>query len=452
MLEKLNQVIVYHKKNARYDEEINSFLSEIFMTGEFNKIIKPGNRVLIKPNLIKESHLYRRDDWEYIITHPTIIYGVIEQVLKILNGTGEIIVADGPQTDSDFSEICRRTNLSKIVNSFKTKTSTKIYLIDLRKEYWNTKDGVVIGRKSLSGDPNNYVRVNLGDKSEFANHGSGKKYYGADYDTEETCQHHSGSKHEYLVAGSALKADVVINLPKMKTHKKSGVTLSLKNLVGINGDKNWLPHYTKGTPLFGGDQYPDSFKSNLEFILLNKFKYFLQYTHFAKIFGIPFKHFGKKIFGDTEKVIRSGNWYGNDTIWRMILDLNKILFYATSEGKMVDVPQRRYITIIDGIIGGESNGPLAPEPKFSGILVAGTNPVAVDTVSCVLMGFDWRKISHIEKAYKIKHFPLVNFTADKIKVIFSNNTGVKEMFFSDLKPVTYFLPHFGWQGHIELKK
>jgi len=26
------------------------------------------------------------------------------------------------------------------------------------------------------------------------------------------------------------------------------------------------------------------------------------------------------------------------------------------------------------------------------------------------------------------------------------------MFFSDLKPVTYFLPHFGWQGHIELKK
>lgn len=50
-------------------------------------------------------------------------------------------------------------------------------------------------------------------------------------------------------------ADVFINLPKMKVHKKTGVTLSLKNLVGINADKNWLPHYSGGSPRNGGDQF-----------------------------------------------------------------------------------------------------------------------------------------------------------------------------------------------------
>src|SRR5690606_2650770 len=51
---------------------------------------------------------------------------------------------------------------------------------------------------------------------------------------------------------------LVINLPKLKTHKKTGVTLSLKNLVGINGDKNWLPHHSLGSVGEGGDEFPDS--------------------------------------------------------------------------------------------------------------------------------------------------------------------------------------------------
>ena len=60
-------------------------------------------------------------------------------------------------------------------------------------------------------------------------------------------------------------ADVVISLPKMKTHKKTGVTLSIKNFVGITADKNYLPHHTWGSPKHGGDDYPDtSFKRQFE--------------------------------------------------------------------------------------------------------------------------------------------------------------------------------------------
>ena len=32
------------------------------------------------------------------------------------------------------------------------------------------------------------------------------------------------------------------SLPKLKTHKKAGITCALKNLIGINGNKEYLPH------------------------------------------------------------------------------------------------------------------------------------------------------------------------------------------------------------------
>ena len=49
-----------------------------------------------------------------------------------------------------------------------------------------------------------------------------------------------------------------INLPELeKTHEKCGLTVNLKSLVGINADKNWLPHYAIGSPRDRGDQFRD---------------------------------------------------------------------------------------------------------------------------------------------------------------------------------------------------
>ena len=62
--------------------------------------------------------------------------------------------------------------------------------------------------------------------------------------------------NDYLLSETVLSADLVVNLPKLKTHKKTGVTLALKNMVGINGDKNLLPHHSVGSIAAGGDEYP----------------------------------------------------------------------------------------------------------------------------------------------------------------------------------------------------
>ena len=45
---------------------------------------------------------------------------------------------------------------------------------------------------------------------------------------------------------------------------------------------------------------------------------------------------------------------------------------------------------IDGIIAGQGNGPEAPDPIHTGVLIAGANPLAVDAAAAKMMGFDCR--------------------------------------------------------------
>ena len=414
----------------------------------FRKLIFPGDTVVVKPNLIKESHLYR-NDWEYIITHGSVIRAVIDYILIALKNQGSVIIADGPQTDSSFEKICKVNGLREIIDFYKKHTPVRVEMLDLRREEWKVESGVVIERQKLKGDPKGYTRIDLGEASEFYGYTGLGKLYGADFDVDETNHHHTLYVNEYLISKTVLDADVIINLPKLKTHKKAGITCSLKNLVGVNGDKNWLPHYTLGTPSKGGDQFPNTtLKNRIESALLAKYKWLIQ--RFS-IF-LPLRHLrkiGEAAFGDTEKVIRSGNWYGNDTLWRTILDLNKILFYGSPEGRINNQNRRRYLSIVDGIIGGDGNGPMAPEPFKTGLFIGGVNPVATDIICASVMGFDYRKIPHLVKALEIKEYPVINFSVDQIEIC--SNQKIVGSNINDMKReiMFHFKPHFGWEKHIE---
>ena len=96
-----------------------------------------------------------------------------------------------------------------------------------------------------------------------------------------------------------------------------------------------------------------------------------------------------------------GSWYGNDTLWRTVLDLNRLLIYADREGKMTEVPQRRCLTIVDGIIAGEGEGPMEPDARPCGVLVGGENPAAVDVVLATMVGFGYKRIPLIARAFEV---------------------------------------------------
>ena len=161
---------------------------------------------------------------------------------------------------------------------------------------------------------------------------------------------------------------------------------------------------------------------------------------------VPLKKAGRLFFGDTQKIVRSGNWHGNDTCWRMVLDLNKCLFDFDGSGQARKKPLR-YLAVVDGIVGGEGNGPMAPDRKPCGTIIAGTHPASVDITAATLMGFNWQDIRLLKNAFAIKKRNFVPFTKGNIQV-----TSNKAEWNGPLSKITdwfEFVPHFGWLGAIE---
>ncbi|MGH9082171.1 MAG: DUF362 domain-containing protein [Acidimicrobiales bacterium] len=429
------------------ERSVASALSSLDLGPDF---VRPGDRVVLKPNWVKE-HDERTpgpDAWEHVVTHPAVIEAVIRWVAPQLGGAGSVVLCDAPQTDSSFATIRRYCGLDEMVRRCRADfPGVGIDLLDLRQEEWRTVDGVTVATTQLPGDPMGSTLVHLDRHSELHGFAGCGQLYGASYDMAETNRHHAGDRHEYLLCRTPMDADVLINLPKLKTHKKVGMTCALKNLVGINADKNWLPHYTEGTPERGGDQFGSSTaRTRLEHSWMAFAKARLRHRPRLSRCFVPLKKAGRVVFGDTQVVVRSGNWHGNDTCWRMVLDLNKCLRYFDGKGQRRRAPQR-YLAVVDGIVGGEGNGPMAPDPRPCGVVVAGTHPVAVDTVCATLMGFQWDRLPMLRNAFETRHLVLTPFRSEDVLVVSDNADWSGPL--AEMRGPFAFRPHFGWVGAIE---
>ena len=447
-------IVSVHQGEKRYtDATIAEVTKAIDMLGFDADFIRPGDNVVLKPNWVKEhdERYPGPNQWEHVVTHPSVIEGVICWVAPKLQGNGSITVCDAPQTDSSFATLRKYCQLDEMIARCRSKfPGLRIELLDLRPEEWHAVDGVTVSKTELPGDPKGSTHVKLNEDSEFVNfHGLGQ-LYGASYNMAETNERHRDTTHEYMLCRTPMDADVLINIPKLKCHKKVGLTCALKNMVGINSNKNWLPHHTEGTPDQGGDQFPKAtMKAKLEHSLMGKIKRALFGNHLLSKLFVPVKKLGRMVFGDTQKVVRSGNWHGNDTCWRMVVDLNKCLFYFDGSGAPRTKPLR-YLAVVDGIIGGEGNGPMAPDPKRCGVIVVGTNPLAVDSVCCALMGFDWKKVRMLVGAFAVKMKQIVSFAHDEICVVSNDTSKAKTLGEYRKEDGFAFKPHFGWVGAVEL--
>lgn len=439
---------IYVNDHTGYDE------GKIFdaLPDDLFEPVREARNVVLKPNWVSESHQSRPGCWDYVITHPAVITAVLKKVISKGSKLRRITITDGPQTDSSFSNILELNPVAEWKRMAEI-AGIELEIIDLRDDEWVSHKGVVVERRKLTGDPRGKCLFDLpGDKSEFFSQVKSKRgYYGADYDLAEVNDSHNGQQNLYSVSRTVMEADVFINLPKLKTHKKAGITCCLKNLVGVNTFKNFLPHHMEGDPSEGGDQYPShNINAVIEGPLMAGLKQkVLGNAATARLFA-PLKKAGEALFGKTAGTIRSGNWYGNDTLWRTILDLNKILLYGNPDGSFrMPVPASRkpYIAIVDGILAGEGNGPLEPDPVKFGRIISGSCPVGVDMVCAWLMGFDPVKIPALERAFHARIFPVAAGTGKEILVDYLGTCKPLESVPSDM--IHPFIPHFGWKGHIE---
>ena len=155
------------------------------------------------------------------------------------------------------------------------------------------------------------------------------------------------------------------------------------------------------------------------------------------------------MFGAGDKVIRSGNWHGNDTAWRMALDLNRCLLYGNPDGTLRRDNPKRYYTLIDGMVGMEGMGPMQGDAVRSGVVIGGGDPVAVDMVSARVMGFDWRKIPVIREAFSIGALPITDGRPGAVNVVSDVPDWSGRFLDVEGRHFLKFKPHFGWAGHIE---
>ena len=429
----------------------------------FKKYIKPGDTVVLKPNFVLDKH-YGGGMLECVITQPDVIRAVCDYVYIALKGKGRLVIADAPQGNCDFENLKKNTKVDSIVAFYEKYADMPVELKDLRQtRYYYNSMGYLQdnSREQLVGDDSGYLIFNLGEYSELNGLAHESRIYGADYDRSITLTHHNNSemsgKHEYCIAKTIMDADVIISMPKVKVHRKAGVTLNLKNMVGINGNKNYLPHYRIGLNVDGGDEYMDLTKVQrkveyfhrwfVEHFLVNPNHFDVLLSKLERMIYFVWKKVGYR--KTSQNLISAGDWYGNDTIWRTVLDLNKILLYGDRQGHMQDVPQRRFISIMDGIIGGENEGPLVPSPKKAGFICIGFNPLLADCAVARIMGFDINKIPKLKYAFAISDFPITDMRYENIE-IFSNILEYTCAIEDATNRFLDFQPSKGWAGHIEM--
>jgi len=405
----------------------------------FSEFINTGDTIVIKPNLVFDIHPKGPQGSLCNITHASILRPVIDYILLATDGICSIIICDVPLQKANWENLIELSGLGKLVKYY-SERNIEIKLLDLRREISYLEDGIITRRDIKDRDPLGYSIIDLGTDSELMpiiEHY--KKLEITDYGKGTVSLHHNPSKNEYCIPNTVLSADVFINVPKLKTHRKAGLSCSMKNLIGINGDKRYIAHHRCGSKKTGGDEYP-CFKLN------TWMKWYLWAFLKRNKLLIPAAKRVKKIFLGKQTLqeyslknnseIMEGSWYGNDTVWRSIKDINKIIFYADKTGSMCQKVQRKYFCLIDGIISGEGEGPMLGDPKKTSIVAAGFNPVAIDKICADLTGFDYNKIPHIREGFKNKFWELVDFTPEEIK------TNQEILNFK-------FKPSKGWEGKIE---
>ena len=428
-----------------------------FGTPDWNPLgdlVRRGGRIVVKPNFIRHWNPMPGGTVESVITHGSVLRAVLDYAWLAAGPEGSVEVAEAPQHDCDFGEIRRLTGLDAIAHFYEEALGVELAVIDLRREAVTYRDAVIAERQALPGDPRGYRLVDLGPHSSF--HGSGldpRRFRGADYDSRPTTEHHQGGKHEYLLSETVLSADLVVNLPKLKTHKKTGVTLALKNFVGINGDKNLLPHHSAGPPSAGGDEFPSgSWLDSARGRAVEIGRRLLR-----RGMGTGLIRAARRVENATrgEAFIRSGNWHGNQTTWRMCLDLNRVVYYSDAAGEHWDAPEpvRRVLTLIDGIVAGEGEGPLAPTDRPLGAILAATDPLALDLACVRLMGFDEQRIPKLCAAMAATELRIGGVRGpEDVRVVEADAEGAtRELELGALAPQTGFLAHPGWRGHLEAR-
>jgi uncharacterized protein (DUF362 family) len=413
----------------------------------FKEVIGPNGRVLLKPNWVHDSNS-RGYSLDSLVTNTAVIKYLIDWVALALDGVGTIIVGDAPIQGCDFQNLMERSRINATLQLVKEKYPRINFILeDWRLTIANGSTEVVDDLSAQTpadvspgklASMSRYEEIDLGkdsfleDISDYAD-----RFRVTCYKPSTMLPRHRPGKHEYLVTKRVFDVDLLINLPKMKTHIKAGLSGALKNIIGINGHKEYLPHHIQGSYSEGGDCY---YNGNRLRSLHDSF-YDSFWEHHSRLSAMRRK-LGLRLIGGLWRASRlvggdaisAGSWDGNETVWRTTLDLNHVLYFNPRS-------PRHIISVVDGVIAGEADGPLTPSPKAAGVLLGGENPAYVDAAMAQLMGYNISRVPTVYQSIYHRKSQFAGPFLEDVKVAYSSGCkGSNNVFLSDLPNLQFIKP------------
>jgi uncharacterized protein (DUF362 family) len=410
--------------------------------------IAPGDNVFLLCNFVQEQ-VGRGGDETFFAkcTHGSVIRAMIDYVLIALKGQGRVRFGNAPLQACSWEDVIIQTGAAR-VREFYAKVNqspVNVDLVDLRKHVVRqTRFGGMKTEKheDFEGDQ---ISVDLGVDSLLEGHyenAKNPKFRVLDYDHRRTEGCHSTGKHIYYVSKEIMDSDVVVSIPKLKTHEKVGMTCGIKGCVGAVAHKDCLAHHRFGPPSDGGDEYPERFgflkiaSSLHDKVNLRGQGIFSQVMAFIDTYSRKILRRFTRSFG--------GSWSGNDTCWRMALDIARIVEYSDKSGVLRNTKQRKHLVMTDGIVAGEAEGPLSPRPVSLGFLGFSDNVGLGDVFNAIAMGFDPLKIRYLKEMMEGRAYPLLEGDIDHCSVrINGTRSSFKD---AALRFKRKFVPPSGWKG------
>ena len=417
------------------DKEYLKQLITAAISGRLSKENIAGMKILLKPNWV--LHDKTKKDEICLRTHDAFLLAALEILLEMK--PAKIVLGDAPVQGCNWNRMLSSVFIEE-VNQLSEKYKVPVIIKDFRRVIYNPETNQLEQNWNAIED---FIIFDLGKRSylEEVSDDERSPFRVTNYNPERLAESHRKGVHKYCITRELFDADVVITVPKIKTHQKAGMTNALKILVGVNGDKDFLPHHRKGALGDGGDCYPG--KNPLRKVSEDILDY--ANTKIGKSTYKPLLHLSAALWKasrpDNEQNLAAG-WYGNDTTWRMVLDINQVVLYGKSDGTLSDTVQRELYSLCDGIVAGQGNGPLKPEPLALGVVAFSNDAAFMDIVAGQLMGMEVEKISLLRNAK--------DWLKDKLCLLTVNQ---KQTEISDLEKYTVkaIMPP-GWLNYDKNKK
>ncbi len=409
------------------------------------ELVPEGSRVFVLCNFVYHRRFQETvRDFAAKCIHGSVLRALIDYVLLAVGSGGRVAFGNSSLQSCRFDRVLADTGADR-VESFYRGHGLPVRARDLRL-FVAPRDA--LGRVTAVDhrDDADGIEFDLGAESLLAPMcGEGDPPFRiSNYDPRRIRAFHEAGRHRYVIHRDVLESDVVISLSKLKTHEKVGITSGLKGFVGTVGHKDCLAHHRFGSPGMGGDEYPDSQS------FLAAFSRFHDWVN-RRGDGAPWQALAQIADTTIRRALRRtgwigfGAWHGNDTAWRMTLDLARLVHYGTVEGTVERRQQRRHLSLIDGIVAGEGDGPLAPSAVDAGILLFGDDVALTDRIACRLMGFDPDRIPLVREAFQPAKWPITGLEPDGLAECVLDGRPCLE---SDLAPVLSrpFAPPSGWKA------